>query len=148
MSYPFGKGKASVLKTLKAGNFPGLFDGLGEESATHTDIMAVGQQIFAALNRQPTGTSMTQARYNMYTRKQGQPPRIMLPLPTDTNLYLHVPRAHLQILLWRATDQQGPPDLSISKYGWKIDLFSHPWFFIRIYFNPFLGSIVSARKFM
>ena len=30
VSYTFGKGKASVLKTLKAGNFPGLFDVLGE----------------------------------------------------------------------------------------------------------------------
>ena len=30
VSYLFGKGKASVLKTLKAGNFPGLFDVLGE----------------------------------------------------------------------------------------------------------------------
>ena len=46
-SYPFGKGKASVLKTLKAGNFPGLFDVLGEESATHVDLMAVGQHFFA-----------------------------------------------------------------------------------------------------
>ena len=42
VSYPFGKGKASVLKTLKAGNFPGLFDVLGEESATHAGLMAVG----------------------------------------------------------------------------------------------------------
>ena len=48
-SYPFGKGKASVLKTLKAGNFPGLFDVLGEESATQVDLMAVGQHFFAAL---------------------------------------------------------------------------------------------------
>ncbi len=30
VSYPFGKGKATVLKTLKAGHFPGLFDVLGE----------------------------------------------------------------------------------------------------------------------
>ena len=67
-SYPFGKDKASVLKTLKAGNFPGLFDVLGEESATHEDLMAVGQHLFAVLYGQPTGTSMTQARYNMYTR--------------------------------------------------------------------------------
>ena len=82
-SYPFSKGKASVLKTLKAGNFPGLFDVLGEESATHVDLMAVGQHFFAVLYGQPTGTSMTQARYNMYTRKQAKPLRIMLLPPTD-----------------------------------------------------------------
>ena len=49
LSYPFGKGKASFLKTLKAGNFPWLFDVLGEESATHEALMAVGQHFFAAL---------------------------------------------------------------------------------------------------
>ena len=41
--YPFGKGNASVLKTLKAGNFPRLFDVPGEESATHA---AVERQFF------------------------------------------------------------------------------------------------------
>ena len=61
-SYPFGKGEASVLKTLKAGNFLGLFDVLGEESVTHADLMAVGQQFYAAQYGQPTVTSMTQAR--------------------------------------------------------------------------------------
>ena len=71
VSYPFGIGKASFLKTLKAGNFPELFNVVGEESATHIDLMAVGQQFFAALYGQPTGTSMTYARFNMYTCKQG-----------------------------------------------------------------------------
>ena len=80
----------SFLKTLKAGNFPGLFNVLGEESATLVDLMAVGQQFFAALYVQPTGTSMTQAWYNLYTRNQGKPLAIMLLPPTDTNLYLHV----------------------------------------------------------
>jgi len=61
VSYPFGKGKASAMKTLKTGNFPGL----GEESA-HANLMEVGQQFFAALYGQPTGTSMTQARYNLF----------------------------------------------------------------------------------
>ena len=42
---------------------------------------------------------------------------MLLPL-TDINLYLHVRRAHL---LWKAVDQQGPPDVSISENGWKID---------------------------
>ena len=31
VSFPFGKGKISALKILSAGNFPGLFDVLGEE---------------------------------------------------------------------------------------------------------------------
>ena len=77
VSYPFGKGKASVQETLMAGNLPGLFDVLGEEAATEADLMVVGQQFFVALYGQPTCTSMTQARYNLYTRKQGKPLRIL-----------------------------------------------------------------------
>ena len=69
VSYPFGKSKAFVLKALKACNFQGLFDVLGEESATHTDLVAVGQQFFAAVYGHPTGTSKTQGRYNLYTLK-------------------------------------------------------------------------------
>ena len=73
VSYPFDKGKASILKTLKGGDFPGLFDVLGEEGASQEDLMADGEQFFVALFGQPSGSSMTQARYNLYTRKQGKP---------------------------------------------------------------------------
>ena len=90
VSYPFGKGKASMLKTMKEGDFPGLFDVLEEEGASHP--------IFVALYGQPSGSSMTQARYNLYTRKQGKPMHIMSLPPTDLNLFLHVKRAQLQML--------------------------------------------------
>ena len=72
-----------MLKTVKEGDFPGLFDVLGEEGASQEDLMAVGEQFFVALYGQPSGSSMTQARYNLYTRKQGKPMRIMS-LPTFT----------------------------------------------------------------
>ena len=86
----------------------GLFDVLGEERASQEDLMAVGEQFFVALYVQPSGSSMTQARYNLYTRKQGKPMRIMSLPPTDLNLFLHVKRAHLQMLLWKAADQLVP----------------------------------------
>ena len=34
VSFPFGKGKASVVRLLKEGDYPGLCDVLGEEGAT------------------------------------------------------------------------------------------------------------------
>ena len=40
--------------------------------------------------------------------------------PTETNLYLHVRRAHLQTMLWKAADQQGPPHMGIAKFGWEV----------------------------
>ena len=110
-----------MLKTLKEGDFPGLFDVLGgEEVASQEDLSAVGEQLFVALYGQPSGSSMTQARYNLYTRTQGKRMRIMSLPPTDLKLFLHVKRAHLQMLLWKAADQLGPPDVSITEYGWEI----------------------------
>ena len=95
---------------------------LGEEGASQEELMAVGEQFFVALYGQPSSSSMTQARYNVYTRKQGTPMRIMSLPPTDLNLFRHVKRAHLQLhmLLWKAADQLGPPDVSITEYGWEI----------------------------
>ena len=46
--------------------------------------------------------------------------RIMSLPPTYLNIFLHVKRAHLQMLLWKAADQLGPPNVSITKYGWEI----------------------------
>ena len=39
---------------------------------------------------------------------------------TDLNIFLHVKRAHMEMLLWKTADQLGPPDVSVSEYGWKI----------------------------
>ena len=63
---------------------------------------------------------MTEARHNLYTQKRGKPLRIMSLPPTDKNLYLHVRRAHLQMLIWKAADKQGPPNVSITEYGWEV----------------------------
>ena len=73
-----------------------------------------------ALCGQPSGSSMTQASYNVYTRKQGNTLRIMSLPSTDLNLFLHVKRAHLHMLLWKVADHLGPPAVSISEYGLEI----------------------------
>ena len=122
VSYPFGKSKASMLKTLKEGDFPGLFDVLGEEGASQEDLMAVGEQFFVALYGQPSGSSMTQARYNLYTRKQEKP--MHNHVTAADRLESLPPRETSSItdakVLWKAADQLGPPDVSITEYGWEI----------------------------
>ena len=44
----------------------------------------------------------------MYMSRKKPPPLKKLP-PTDNNLQLHVLRAHLQMMLWKAADQRHPP---------------------------------------
>ena len=46
--------------------------------------------------------------------------RIMALPPTDLNLFLHLKRAHLHMLLWKAADHLGLPEVSISEYGWEL----------------------------
>ena len=56
VSYPFNKGKLSVLNVLKSGDFPGLFQVLGEEDATYADLRDTCQRLFAAMYGQSPGT--------------------------------------------------------------------------------------------
>ena len=51
-----------LCKWISGMVFSGLFNVLDKESATHADLVAVGQQFLVALYGQPTGTSITQAR--------------------------------------------------------------------------------------
>ncbi len=60
---------------------------------------------------------MESARFTLFTKKS---PKVMTLPPTSTNL--HVLRAHLQCMLWKAADRQAPPDESanITHFGWEI----------------------------
>ena len=68
VSYLFNKGKISALNTLQADDFPGLYQVLGEEDATRLDLMKTGQRFFAVLYGQPLGTTISEARYRIYSR--------------------------------------------------------------------------------
>jgi hypothetical protein len=119
-SYPFGKGKISALNTLLAGDFPGLADVLGEVSTTQADLMEAAKPFFNALYRQRPVTSIESARFTLFTKKKKSPKVMALP-PTSANLLQHVMRAHLQVMLWKVADQQGPPNESadITNFGWE-----------------------------
>ncbi len=62
---------------------------------------------------------MNAARYEKYRKRKNPPPLKSLP-PTDINLALHVRRAHLQMMLWKATDKGDPPNVQITNYGWDV----------------------------
>ena len=93
---------------------------LGEENAIDAELMETGRRFFTAMYGQPEGTSVSLARYNLYTRKKGKPLRIMALPPTEENLLLDMKRVHMQVTLWKAADRQGPPILDITKFGWDM----------------------------
>ncbi|KAK2147811.1 hypothetical protein NP493_3366g00006 [Ridgeia piscesae] len=65
---------------------------------------------------------MNDARGHFYRGHKKPPPLKKLP-PTDANLQLHVLRAHLQMLLWKAAAQRDPPEeaRNIANFGWNIE---------------------------
>jgi hypothetical protein len=62
---------------------------------------------------------MNAARVHFYRGRESRPPLKKLP-PTDANL--HMLRAHLDMLLWKAEGQRDPPEetLYIANCGWSI----------------------------
>lgn len=119
-SYLYGKGKASALKTLCAGNFEGLYTNLGEIHATNKELKEAGEAFISAWYGQTPGTSMAEARYQLYTRKRGKPLKIMALPPTSSNLVFHILRAHHAVILGKAADKQSPPWLDLTQFGWEI----------------------------
>jgi hypothetical protein len=120
VSYPFNKGKITALSKLQEGDFPELYSVIGEETATHEDLLKTGQKFFAVLYGQPKCTSMNAARHAIYTKKKGKPPLVKSLPPTDENLLLHMLRSHHQTILWKAADKQNAPPLCINNFGWEI----------------------------
>ena len=119
-SYLYGKGKTRALNTLLSGNFPGLANVIGEIGITSTDLMQAVNPFFTALYNQVPGTSMEVAKFSLLTKKKN--PKIMTLPPTSANLLQHALRAHLQVMLWKAADQQAPPAVSatITDFGWEV----------------------------
>ncbi len=89
VSYPSGKGKASALKVLLANDMPELDTVLGEDTATHPELMRVGTDFFLALYAHKKSTPVNHARHGIYCKRKNPPALKSLP-PTDTNLALHI----------------------------------------------------------
>ncbi len=97
----------------------GLDSVLGEEDASHSDLMATGTAFFFSLYSQKKSKTMNAARYEIYRKRKDPPPLKSLP-PTDINLTLHVRRAHFQMMLRKAADKADPPNVQITNYGWDV----------------------------
>jgi len=64
---------------------------------------------------------MVSARYALYTKRtRGKVVCVKTLPPTDANLAYHILRAHYQVMLWKAADQQTPPAIDIAAYGWEL----------------------------
>ena len=84
------------------------------------------KQVFAAMYSQSLGSTMSEARYRIYSKKNGKLSCIIVLPPTEANLYLHVHKAHLQMILWKSSDQEGSPNwISYSLVGRWREFFRH-----------------------
>lgn len=83
--------------------------------------MKAAKPFFLALYGQQLDISTESARFTLFTKKKVRVKVMALP-PTSENLLLHVLRAHLQVMLWKAVNLPAPPDESadITHFGWEI----------------------------
>ena len=103
-SYLYGKGKIGALNTL-------LLPRFGRCAGHYTQISGRGNFVSSA-SRDINGVKL-------FTKKKKKPPKVMALPPTSANLLQHALRAHLQTMLWKAADHQGPPNES-AHFGWEI----------------------------
>ena len=74
----------------------------------------------------PQVDNMSLARYSVWLAKMSKknlssaPPLKCLP-PSTEAFHEHVKRAHYQAALWFSLDQQDPPDIFLTHYGWILD---------------------------
>ena len=115
VSCPFGRGKATALKVLKSADHSDLYTVFGEQSANHQQLLETGRKFICSLYGVAAGESMASARYALYTKRtRGKAVCVKKLPPTDANLAYHILRAHYQVMLWKAADQQTPPAVDIA----------------------------------
>ena len=84
-------------------------------------LKATAGAFFIALYAKKKTDSPNTARYKMDTFRKYPPPLKKLP-PTYSNLQLHMLRAHLQMMLWKAAyERHTPVDAhNIRHFGWNV----------------------------
>jgi len=93
----------------------------GEQSANHQQLLVTGRKFICSLYGVAVGESMASARYALYTKRtRGKAVCVKTLPPTDANLSYHILRAHYQVILLKAADQQTPPAVDIAAYGWEL----------------------------
>ena len=117
-----GPRKCSQLLGYIEIDIPGLDQVLEKLGVTHTQLEETVYTFFLPIYGQKGCTTMNDARAHIY-RSHKKPPPLKKRPPTDANLQLHVLRAHLQMLLWKAADQHDPPEeaQNIANFGWSIE---------------------------
>ena len=108
-----------------------FFNAVGDIDSNRNYIFQTGKTFFAkSYGGKPMKiTSMNELRFQLFTFRKAKAPAIKNLPPTDEALEHHLMRAHLQTMIWRAADQQGPPAVSfeITNFGWKVlDGIPHP----------------------
>ena len=107
-----GKGKMTALKIL-----PNVeLQCIANLESSSEEIVDADQKKYL-LYETKTKLTMAELRYRIFCSKKDIP-KMKSPPPTYGPLYQHILRAHLQVILWKSAEQNGPPDIDIYAYGW------------------------------
>lgn len=116
VSFPYRKGKIAALKLLQNSSID--LSAFYSEAKDNVLLMS-GNIFFSYLYGAKQALSMNELRYKIFTTKKDASTNLKNLPPTDKSIIEHFKRANLQVLYWLAADKQIPPNLEISKFGWK-----------------------------
>ena len=114
VSYPCGKGKATAINMLMKEDLH--LEALLENN--DAEAIYAGKNFISSLYGGMSGEDLDHLRYKIFSEKR-DPPKIRNLPPTNEAAAHHIKRAHLQTLLWAAAEQQSPPKVDSTKFGWK-----------------------------
>ncbi len=110
------------IKGIEVCRHTGLYAVIGEEGSTLAQLMEAGRKFICSLCGIAEDTDMSFVRYTLYSRRtRGKAVSIKTLPPTDGNLTYHILRAHYQVMLWKAANQQSPPVVDMTDFGWEFN---------------------------
>ena len=114
VSYPFGKGKVSAINVMMKHDNLDLTP-VGQPNTSEEVLMETGRRLFCLLYGVKICTTMAEVCHMLFTTKREKCSNLHSLPPTDEALTHHMKRAHLQAMLWKAADEQQPPDVSAGR---------------------------------
>lgn len=118
----YGIGKVKAVKAIRKGCMP---PPLGDLEVDLNSITDGATRFIAACYGSKCQGTMSEVRFSVWQSKtkQSQSRSFKLPSlpPTSEAFSLHVRRAHHQACIWRAAQDENPPALLATDYGWRAD---------------------------
>ena len=114
--YFFRKSNLNALHLLRKNDCPLLHSLLGEETSSQSEVVQGWNYFIIFMQKRDILEPLTK----IYQRCKSKMPPIKVLPPTLPNFALHMKRAHLHVMMWKAAPPTAAVAANISKVGWEV----------------------------